>query len=449
MENIEQIDQSGSDKLRELGLIHTYPLPIDVVNNATGFALYVETPHGVYDDADDSVPLYALGRLGGSFVHTDNYVRGMSPQQGFSYYVNNRLEKDAYLRIREVDDAGTPGGWHTMRVDVHNFAQNADAPGALEALGFDQFDSVAWFEGLEADKQYQVQFYFDLDEDGGHFDSQGRWLRGAEHVYYEDGTWTLEPSDWYYWQEPDLYSGIYTINTDPDAFNVDIDADGTMDFFIDADGAMDFFVEDNDNFLEGGTESDFLSGSAGDDRLFGLDGDDLLEGGAGDDNLDGGEGSDNLFGGNGDDRLEGEAGDDHLEGGAGDDSLYGGHGNDRLYGGNGDDRLGGSWGDDHLEGGAGDDWLDGGGGDNSLIGGAGDDVFFFDRHASNYTIEDFGNGSDTIYLTDFAGISDVDDLTITQSGRNTLIDLSEHDGGTITLLNFTDALDNSDFIFAA
>ena len=329
-----------------------------------------------------------------------------------------------------------------MRVNVHNFAQNADTPGALEALGFDRFDSVTWFEGLEPGKEYQVQMWFDMN-DNGELDSAGRWVLGTYGLAtsQEDGGYHVQAirDDYYYWQEPDLYSGIHTINTDPDAFNVDIDADGTMDFFIDADGTMDFFVEDNDHL-------DILIGGA---YLVGGDGDDVLFGDDGDDQLYGGDGDDILIGYNGDDHLEGGAGDDSLSGNEGDDRLFGGAGDDSLYGGDDDD-------EDLLDGGDGDDQLDGGPGNDWLFGGDGDDEFSFDRrygdlllHHGNDTIQDFGNGSDTINLEYFAEISDVDDLTITQSDSNTVIDLSDHGGGTITLIDFTGALDDSDFIFAA
>lgn len=75
--------------------------------------------------------------------------------------------------------------------------------------------------------------------------------------------------------------------------------------------------------------------------------------------------------------------------------------------------------------------------------------FVFSRRDGNDTIEDFGNGSDAIDLAYFAEISDVNDLTITPSDSNTVIDLSAHGGGTITLQDFNGALDDSDFIFAA
>ena len=394
MENIEQIDQSGSDKLRELGLIHTYPLHIDVLNNETGFALYLNIPYEFQDDghplANDNDSEWAVG------VHYTDYDPNSPPVYSSREFWMDR-DMDSYLQIREVDEVGNPGEWHLAPLTWANLSVNTNPPATLDKSGFDNFDAVTWFEGLETGKDYQVQLWHDTNENG-RLDTQGYWERDIyiQTTPQEDGTISTRAMlrDYYFWQEPDLYSGIHTINTDPDAFNVDIDADGTMDFFIDADGTMDFFVEGNDH-LDGQIRGAHLEGGADDDRL---------------------------HGNAGNDRLNGYEGDDYLEGNAGDDLLLGGPGDDSLIGNEGDDRL---------------------------EGGAGDDVFVFYRRGGNDTIEDFGNGSDTIDLAAFAEISDVDNLTITQSGSNTLIDLSAHRGGTITLQAFTGALDDSDFIFAA
>lgn len=312
LQNIHQTNLLNVDILRELGLVHNHPVHIDVLNNEEGFALYVETPY-VLDDDVGWAPLFGIEKEWEALdVHIDNYVPGMAPHYQFDTWFH-----DAYLRIREVDDAGDPGPWYTMPVDVHNFAQNADTPDALEAFGFDRFDSVAWFEGLEADKQYQVQLWFDLD-DNGQLNSQGRWVRD---IYIQttpqgDGTSSTRVGlrDYYFWQEPDFYSGIHTINTDPEAFNVVFDADGAMDFFVDG--------------------NDYLEGSAGDDSLIrGAH----LEGGTGDDSLHGNAGDDSLHGRASDDWLFGYEGNDSLVGNEGDDGLFGGDGDDWLFGGDGDD----------------------------------------------------------------------------------------------------------------
>lgn len=73
--------------------------------------------------------------------------------------------------------------------------------------------------------------WFDMDENG-RLDSQGRYERKMVVSYDDNGNEVVEPGDRYIWQEGDLYSGIHNINTDAEAFNIDIDADGAMDFFI-------------------------------------------------------------------------------------------------------------------------------------------------------------------------------------------------------------------------
>ena len=223
-----QIDlqQIPPDALSELGLVHKYPLHIDVVNNETGFALYVETP-AAYSDDDDWGPLFGgEDENGAKPVHVDDYVPGLEPE-----YILDHWYDDAYLRIREVGEDGAPGPWHTTRLEIAAFAKNTNPPPALDKLGFDDFDSVAWLEGLEPGRDYQVQVWFDLDEDG-QLDPRGRWERGHKYVYDEDGNQSVAPGDYYTWQEADVYSGVHDLNTDAQDFNLDIDCDGIMDFFI-------------------------------------------------------------------------------------------------------------------------------------------------------------------------------------------------------------------------
>ena len=67
------------------------------------------------------------------------------------------------------------------------------------------------------------------------------------------------------------------------------------------------------------------------------------------------------------------------------------------------------------------------------------------------TITDFANGTDTIDLSAFSGISGFSDISskISQDGDNTVIDLSDFGGGEITLEDFTATnLDASDFEFS-
>lgn len=65
----------------------------------------------------------------------------------------------------------------------------------------------------------------------------------------------------------------------------------------------------------------------------------------------------------------------------------------------------------------------------------------------NDTILDFTDNEDLIDLT-FYGLSGFDELTISSAENGVLIDLSAHDGGTITLDGFDiNNLDASDFLF--
>ena len=149
-------------------------------------------------------------------------------------------------------------------------------------------------------------------------------------------------------------------------------------------------------------------------------------------------GEDTLTGGAGREVISSGAGADTVDGGAGDDTIYGGAGDDTLKGGAGDDELVGGAGDDRLEGGTGDDYLDGNDGADTFVYSSGD---------GDDTIAYFTNGEDTIDLSAITDITEFSDLTITQEEYNTVIDLSDHGGGSITLQLFTGTLDADDFIF--
>lgn len=249
--------------------------------------------------------------------------------------------------------------------------------------------------------------------------------------------------------------------------------------------------------VNGNDGNDTLSGGEGDDILNGGGGDDTLEGGPGADMLDGGPGSDtasyensavavlvrlhdaravrfgdaeedtltgieHLVGSRYNDTLAGDGKDNILKGEGGHDVLYGGPagGDDMMYGGNGDDRIFGGRGNDILTGGEGNDLLKGGPGEDRLIadgdamdvlnGGPDKDIFqFFPSNIGGGTIQDFTDGEDMIDLTEFTGISDMDDLDIVSHGGNVRIEVSGADYlTTIILLDFdVNNLDNADFMF--
>ncbi|MDE2759863.1 MAG: calcium-binding protein [Paracoccaceae bacterium] len=146
-----------------------------------------------------------------------------------------------------------------------------------------------------------------------------------------------------------------------------------------------------------------------------------------------------VTGGEGDDTITGGSGDDFLKGGEGDDTLSGMAGNDLLIGGEGSDTLAG---------GAGGDWLTGGEGDDILTGGQGSDNFIFSPSQGDDTITDFVANEDIINLQLYEGLTSYDQLNIAQEGSNTVIDLSNEGGGTITLENVNvNDLDAEDFSF--
>ena len=235
------------------------------------------------------------------------------------------------------------------------------------------------------------------------------------------------------------------------------------DLLYGKEGADSIYGGEGNDIAFGNEGDDFVDGGEGFNKLYGNEGDDTLKGGSNVDYLIGGEGDDELHGGEGHDALYGDwgtrsvGGDDTLFGGAGNDILTGNEGNDSLDGGEGDDDLRGDhipystrtdgW-DDTLDGGAGNDTLTGGAGDDTMSGGTGNDTFVFGADHGNDTIKDFTDGEDLIDLSALVDIVSFDDLTITQDGENTVIDLTSHGGGKITLEGVTASnLDGDNFTF--
>lgn len=97
---------------------------------------------------------------------------------------------------------------------------------------------------------------------------------------------------------------------------------------------------------------------------------------------------------------------------------------DVLDGGADNDRLMGNNGDDVLDGGLGDDILRGGGGDDVLTGGKGNDTFVFRRDNGSHRITDFKLGD----IIKFEGeYIDLDNISIAQSGKDTVITICSGD----------------------
>ncbi|MBC6442629.1 MAG: hypothetical protein GDA53_05795 [Rhodobacteraceae bacterium] len=185
-------------------------------------------------------------------------------------------------------------------------------------------------------------------------------------------------------------------------------------------------------YLRGSRHADSLTGNGEANRIMG------------------GAGADTINGGDGRDKIEGEAGADTLDGGDDRDwanyrksdagvtvSLVAGATNTGGHA-QGDvlrnmENLRGSQHADSLIGDASDNRLHGGGGADTLAGGGGSDVFIF--HTTNLggaTITDFELGTDTIRIKPY-GIVYGDNLTIGDSGEDTVITLDRGDGITSTL----------------
>ena len=147
-------------------------------------------------------------------------------------------------------------------------------------------------------------------------------------------------------------------------------------------------------------------------------------------------------------------GDDWVFGNTANNRLYGGYaGDDYLFGNDGDDTLWGYSGDDLLRGDRGNDRLIGGHGDDTLVGGQGDDRFYFRPEDGIFEDEiiDFGYGDDVIDLRAFDTIHSVHDLGYywyDESETDSLIDLTDHGGGWIILVGYTDPIGDSDFVFS-
>ncbi len=100
-----------------------------------------------------------------------------------------------------------------------------------------------------------------------------------------------------------------------------------------------------------------------------------------------------------------------------------------------------------LIGGNANDTLSGMGGDDTLTGGAGLDVFIASQNNGSDTITDFEDGLDLIDVSSVSlAIDEMSDLTISQTGSDTLVSFST---GSFTVQNTqSDTLTFNDFIFS-
>jgi hypothetical protein len=152
-------------------------------------------------------------------------------------------------------------------------------------------------------------------------------------------------------------------------------------------------------------------------------------------------GNDQIRTGAGQDLVLAGLGDDQVASEAGEDTVYGGGGADRLAGGTDRDQLYGDAGADILLGGEGDDLLWGGEGADRLTGGGGADTFVLAYGEGGDSILDFGAGPDRLGL---AGTLRFDQLTIRQTGSNTVIQFQE--ATLATLVGVTAPLTEASFV---
>ena len=312
---------------------------------------------------------------------------------------------------------------------------------------------------LPSDFSWVKTFEFvDVDNDGD-FDIVAADYYGG--LYYEENIGTSRApnfADTIYLANPldaALYSAAIPSGLLKDFAFADLDGDNDMDFFsLDTYGDVYYFenrtpallhfeptsfhkkttftLYDTDGYdtldLRSDSYDQFIDmNPLGVSNVYGLTGNviigpdtyiERLYAGSGNDLIIGNKVANRIFGTGGNDFIKGNEGNDSLVGGLGDDIISGGPGRDTLYGQEGRD---------------------------SLHGGPGNDVFVLDK--SNDRIVDFGNGNDRLHVAAFETIQSIEDITIYHSGNNTIVDLSAHGGDIITLENFTEPLDASDFYF--
>ena len=113
------------------------------------------------------------------------------------------------------------------------------------------------------------------------------------------------------------------------------------------------------------------------------------------------------------------------------------NGSNALWGGDGNDTIDGGSGDDNLYGDAGNDIIYGGIGDDILTGGNGSDQFVFKTGDGQDTITDFNLYADKLYIDDM--LIDMNSLpsevTLTQSGTDTVLTYEADGSGSITLID--------------
>ncbi|MDE0154670.1 MAG: M10 family metallopeptidase C-terminal domain-containing protein [Gammaproteobacteria bacterium] len=303
--------------------------------------------------------------------------------------------------------------------------------------------------------------FVDVDSDGD-FDIVGADYFGGLYYFENTGTNRVPSYPGYiYLANPldaALYSAIIPEGLLKDFAFVDLDGDNDMDFFsLDTYGDVYYFENRSTPNLLHFEPTSFHKKTTF--TLYDTDGYDTLDLRSDSSNqaIDINPlGVSNIYGLTGNviigpdtyiERVYAGSGNDLIIGNRVANRIYGMDGNDFIKGNEGNDSLVGGGGNDLISGGPGNDWIYGRNDNDQLHGGHGNDTFIFGENEGNDWIADFGNGNDRLHVAAFDTIQSIEDITLSRSGNNTIVDLSAHGGGIITLENFTDTLDASDFYF--
>jgi Ca2+-binding RTX toxin-like protein/subtilisin-like proprotein convertase family protein len=168
----------------------------------------------------------------------------------------------------------------------------------------------------------------------------------------------------------------------------------------------------------GVSQSEFRQYFDAEKTIIATDGDDILSAGYFNTEVDGGAGNDTITGNDLGNTLTGGDGNDKITAGSGNDIINGGNGNDKITSGSGNDIIDAGSGDDEIN-------LNGNG-NKTVTGGEGSDLFKISAFTGDITITDFAinDPNEKIDLRNISNIFSFSDLAISQSGNNTVIQLS-------------------------
>ena len=303
--------------------------------------------------------------------------------------------------------------------------------------------------------------FVDIDSDGD-FDIVGADYYGGLYYFENTGTSRVPNYPGYIYLANPLDAALYSAEIPAGLLNdfafVDLDGDSDMDFFsLDTYGDVYYFENNSTPDLLHFEPTSFYKKTTF--TLYDTDGYDTLDlrTDSSDQAIDMNPlGVSNIYGLKGNviigpdtyiERVYAGSGNDVIIGNSAANRIYGMDGHDLIKGNEGNDVLVGDNGNDLISGGPGNDWIYGRKDNDQLHGGHGNDTFVFGENEGNDWIADFGSGKDRLHVAAFETIQSIEDITIYRSGNNTIVDLSAHGGGNITLENFVEPLEAADFYF--